>query len=220
MALTNLSRNVRYAFAAQPPLPYAEIELVVEQFQPVGAHIQLDRHGVKRIDAAADGVQRQLANRDGQATVALIADAENGRGVGGDDHPHIVPGKLRTTLAARSMLSGENDSPRGILVQMAELLHRLTDGRGVDDRHHFFEMPFQQGVKQGFSPFLQGAQILVFGDRIGFAQEAAVDPLDLLLQGINLRRQQTIQPQATRSSSVNAVPLLLSTSRNRAMPSR
>jgi len=34
-----------------------------------------------------------------------------------------------------------------------------------------------------------------FGDGVGLAQKTAVDPLDLLLQGVDLRRQQTVQPQ-------------------------
>jgi hypothetical protein len=48
----------------------------------------------KGIDAAADGVDRQLADGDGQPAISLIADAENGRGVGGDDHSHVVPRKI------------------------------------------------------------------------------------------------------------------------------
>ena len=146
------------------------------------------------VDAAADGVESQLADGDGQATVALIADAENGRGVGGDDHPHIVPGVVANhPVGAVDIERRERDSAR-ILVEMAELLDRLTDGWRVDDRHHLFEMPFQQRVEQGFGAFLQGAQVLILGDGIGLAQEAAVDPLDLLLQRIDLRRQQTVQP--------------------------
>ena len=57
---------------------------------------------MKRVDATADGINRQFANRNGQPTVALIADTENRRGVGGDDHPHIIPGKV-TDDAGRSI---------------------------------------------------------------------------------------------------------------------
>ena len=147
------------------------------------------------IDTAADGVQRQLADGDGQPAITLITDAENRRGVGGDDHAHIVPWEIAYDLGGAVDVQWRERQPARILVQMAELLHRLTDGRGIDNRHHLFEMAFQQGIEQGLGAFLQGAQVLVLGDRVGFAQEAAINPLDLLFQRIDLGRQQSIQPQ-------------------------
>ena len=56
-------------------------------------------------------------------------------------------------------------------------------------------MSLEQGVEQRFGAFLQGAQILVFGDGIGLAQKAAIDPFDLLFQRVDLRWQQAVQPQ-------------------------
>jgi len=112
---------------------------------------------VEGIDTAADGVKRQFADGDRQTAVALIADAKDGRGVGGDDHSHIVPREVADHAGGAVDVERRERQSTRILVQMTELLHRLPDGRRVDDGHHFFEMPLQQGVEQRFGPFLQSA---------------------------------------------------------------
>jgi hypothetical protein len=70
--------------SAQPVAAPAEIQVVLQQRPVVGADVETDRQGLRRVDAGARGVQRQLADGDGHAAGALIADAEDGLVVG--DH--------------------------------------------------------------------------------------------------------------------------------------
>src|SRR6185312_3576007 len=77
-----------------PPVPYAQIQRVLEQFRPVGADVQHHRQGAGRVDAARRGVDGELTGRDVDAADAPVADAEDGLGVGGDDEVDLVSGQL------------------------------------------------------------------------------------------------------------------------------
>ena len=58
-------------------VPPADIERIVEIGVVVGADIEQDRQRGRRIDAAAGGVERELADRNAHAAGALVAEAED-----------------------------------------------------------------------------------------------------------------------------------------------
>ena len=81
------------------PVAPAEVLRVFEQFDVVGAHVEHDRQRARRVDAADEGVQRELADRDAHAADALIAQTEDPLTVGHDDHVDVASrcGRLRST---------------------------------------------------------------------------------------------------------------------------
>ena len=72
------------AFVADPGVPHAEVHVVVEQTEVVGAHVQDHRDNAVGVDARGGGVDGQLADGDLDAAHALVADAQDALGVGGD----------------------------------------------------------------------------------------------------------------------------------------
>ena len=84
--------------AAEARLGYAEIVWVVVERFPIGAHVEDDGERAERAHPAAGGVERELPDRDRQAVVALIPDAEDRRRVGGHDHLDVVRRMRRDDL--------------------------------------------------------------------------------------------------------------------------
>ena len=74
---------------ADPPVPPAQVLRIFEQFHVVGAHVKHDRQRARRVDAADEGVQRELPDRDAHPADALIPEAENPLPVGHDDHVDV-----------------------------------------------------------------------------------------------------------------------------------
>ena len=62
--------------AAAAGVAVAYIERVLEQLLVIGADVQRHRNGAARVDAAAGGVQSQLADRDLNAAHPPVADAQ------------------------------------------------------------------------------------------------------------------------------------------------
>ena len=56
-----------------PTVTPAEVLGVVEEFDVVGADVEHDRQGARGVDAADEGVQRELADRDAHPADALVA---------------------------------------------------------------------------------------------------------------------------------------------------
>ena len=90
-------REIR--LAAQPPLAHAEVERIGQQRRVVGADVEIERQALRRMDARADRVQRQLADRDRHAADALVADAEDRLVVGDDDDARVVAGGVAQHVA-------------------------------------------------------------------------------------------------------------------------
>ena len=72
--------------AAHPLVPPADVERIGQPLIVVGADIEKHRQRRRGMDAAAGGVERELADRDAHAAGALIAEAEDALAVGDDDH--------------------------------------------------------------------------------------------------------------------------------------
>ena len=73
----------------------ADIERIGQAVGIVGADIEQDRQRRRRMQAAAAGIERELADRDAHAAGALIAEAENALAIGHDDRLDLVEARMR-----------------------------------------------------------------------------------------------------------------------------
>src|SRR5436190_6116005 len=102
------------------------------------------------MDAAASGVERELADRDAHAAGALIAEAEDALAVGDDDHFSAVELRIgEDLLDALSMLQAQEQSAR-LAEQPAEMLAAGTHRRRIGDRQKLFDVACQQRVEHRF----------------------------------------------------------------------
>jgi hypothetical protein len=138
------------ALTAHAGVLLTQIQVAVEQAEVVGADV--DHHGDRaaRMDAGRRGVHAQLADRDLDSPDALVADAEDALGVG--DHNQIDVVRVQFEVSQRlldefGVVDGEEQAA-GADVLVAEPFDRLTDGRGVDDRQHLFQVLAEQPVEQ------------------------------------------------------------------------
>ena len=124
--------NASYALAADPGVPVAEVQRIVQQRLVVGAHVQGYRDHAPGVDAGRGGVDGQLADRDLDAAHTPVADAQDLLGVAADDQVNVVRaesqrGERRGDVVRR--VDGQEDAPRAaVLVRV--LLDRVAD-RGV-----------------------------------------------------------------------------------------
>ncbi len=84
--------------APQPRPAIAEVERIGEERRVVRSDIERDGEGQRGMDPAARRVQRELADRDGHAARALVAEAQDALVVGHDDEPHVLVRTLAEDL--------------------------------------------------------------------------------------------------------------------------
>ena len=145
----------------QAGVVHAQIQRIVDQILAVGAHVEFDRQGLVGADAARRRVEAQLANRDRHAAEALVADAQNGAGIGGDDHPHVVERHIVQHLVDPVHVQGADRQPARVAVDVREDPHRLAHRGGVENRQQLFEVVGQNAVEQHLVAVLQGAHEFV-----------------------------------------------------------
>ena len=75
-----------------------KIQRVVQQFDVVGAHVEHDRKSASGINAADQGVERELADRDAHPADALVTQAEDPLAVRHHDHVDIAVGPVAEHL--------------------------------------------------------------------------------------------------------------------------
>ena len=78
---------------------------------------------------------------------------------------------------------------------MTETLTAQTDGRGIDNRQHFFNIAGDQRVVQGLVTILQVAQHDVTVQITGQGSPGIQATGHLFVQGQDMWGQQTIQPK-------------------------
>ncbi len=100
----------------------AEVHGVVQEPDIVGAHVEEDRQGARRVDAAQRGVQRQLADRDANAADALITQAQNPLHVGDDDDVDLPPGPIMQDLPDTVAVGIGDEKAARTAVDLAEAL--------------------------------------------------------------------------------------------------
>ena len=80
-----------------------------------------------------------------------------------------------------------------VTINIGKFLARLPDCRGIDYRQHLFQMLRNQTEVERFVVVLNGAQMDVFLKVTMALLVLAIDPLQLILNGFHLLRQQANQ---------------------------
>ena len=176
---------------ADPPVAPAEVLRVFQQFDVVGAHVEHDRQGAGRVDAADEGVQRELADRDAHPADALVTQAENALAVGHHDHVGVAVGAVVDHLGEPVPVRIGHEEPPWPPVDLAEALARLTDRRGVHDRHGLGDVVSQDSVEERLVAVLQRAQVDVLVEIVTARGELVPAVLGLLVEGLLCGREQT-----------------------------
>ena len=174
----------------------AHIEGVIEQLLVVGAHVQHHRQAVSGGDAAAGGVERQLADGDAHAADALVTEAQDPLAVGDHDHLDVLLGGVLQHVIDPVLVRIGDEEAAGTAVDVGELLARLAHGRGVDDRQHLGQMVGQQAIEQGLVGVLDVAQIDVLVHVVAKRHELTIGAFGLLFDGLDVLGQQAFQIEA------------------------
>ena len=176
---------------ADSPVAPAEVLRMFQQFDVVGAHVEDDRQRASGVDAADQGVQRQLPDRDAHPADALIAEAEDALAVGHDDHVRVAVRAVVDHLGKPVAIGiGHEEAPRPP-VDLAEALTGLTDGRRVHDRHGLGDVLAEKSVEQRFVAVLQRSQVDVLVEIVTAGGELVPAVFDLLRKGLLCGRQET-----------------------------
>ncbi len=199
--------------AGEAGLARAEVVGVLDEGLVVGAHVEGDGHDAVRGDPAAGRVERQLADGDAHAVDAQVAQAEDSRAVGDDNHVDVV---LRPVVdhggEVPAVVAAEIHAARAAKL-VPKLLADRADGRRVDERRHGLDIVYKQVKIQGFIPILEVLQIPatnanhqtfltrrrmgkvhVFGLVVWLCSKLPQYSLDLIIQSLDSWRQQTTQP--------------------------
>ncbi len=146
---------------------------------------------------ARRGVERELADRDGHAARALVAQAQDPLVVGHDDEPHVLVRPLAQQLAGSGRgRPGVIHVPARPPDDVAELLAGAADRRRVDDRQELGEVVGQQAVEERRVAVLEGREADVLLERVGLAPEVLELQLDLLLDRQDAVGEQAAQVEA------------------------
>ena len=191
--LHELVDKLEIGIAGDTFLAPADIHRIVEPFLIIRSYIEDDGQCHAGIDATRRRIKRQLADGNAHAARALIAKAENTLAIGDDNRLHrLVEGVIENAVDVMAVRVG-NKQPARSPVNLTELLAGLADHRGVDQRHHLLDMDDDQIVIQHFIGILKGAQIdMPLQVRI-FRLDGLIGPRRLLLQRLDMRRQQAEQ---------------------------
>ena len=181
--------------AAQPRRPIAEVQRIGEQRRVVGADVERDRQGQRRMDAAGGRVQRELADRDGHPARALVAEAEDPLVVGHDDEPDVLERALAQDLGDAVDVGRRDPRPARAPDDVAELLARPPDGRRVDDRQELLEVLAEESIEQGRVAVLERGQADVLLERVVLDPQVLELELDLLVDGQDAVGEQAAQPE-------------------------
>ena len=147
------------------------------------------------MDAGARGVEHQLADGNGHAARALIAQAEDALVVGDHDEADVALEEIAEALRDLAAVGGAEEQSARAAVDMAVALAGQADGRGVDDRREAFEVLDQQPVEQDFVAVEQGDEADILFQRIVLLKDVLQLHRDLLLDGEHCGRQQAFDPE-------------------------
>ena len=135
--------------------------------------------------------------RDLDAADALVADAEDALGVGGDQQVDVVRPETGVPQGGFDILRvvDRQVDAAGAAEFLAEPFDRQPDGRGVDDGQHLGDVLGEQPVEQHLVAVPQIRQVHPLPQIVGLLQVLRVHPAELAFQGGHPGRQQTGQPQ-------------------------
>ena len=167
----------------------------MEGFLPVGADVEGDGQGPGRIDARRGGVQGELADGDGHAARALVAEAQDALVVGDHDQADRLVGRRAQDLVDAADVVGRDPDAARTPQDVAELLAGAADGRRVDDRQELLEVLGQDAVEERLVAVLQGRQADVALEVVRLAADVLELEGDLLLDGRDARRHEPAQAE-------------------------
>lgn len=147
------------------------------------------------MDARAERVQRELADRDAHAPGSLVAEAEDALVVGDDQEPNLAGGRASEDLSDAAPVLGRDPDAAAATEDAAVALARLPDGGRVDDRRQLDRVLEQQAVEERLVAVLQGGEADVALEGGGLRHHRVVRALDLLLDGLDAARQQALEPK-------------------------
>ena len=180
-----------------PGMPGTEVQVVVEEFEVVGAHVQHHRQHPAGMDPGGGGVDGEFADADLDAADALVTDAEDALGVGGDQQVQVVRAETSVPQSGFDVLGVVNGQVHtaGAAEFLAEPFDRHTHGRGVDDGQHLGEVVGEQPVEQHLVAVPQVRQVHPLPQVVGLLPVLRVHPAELAFQGGHPGRQQAGQSQ-------------------------
>ena len=180
--------------AAQTALFHADVELVVEQFHVVRAHVEHHRQAGVGMHAGAGDVERELAHRNPHAIGAEVAQPENALAISDDDDPGAVRPVPEHGCDAAAVVSGD-EYPARTLVDVPEALAGESHGRGVDERLHLVDVVAHHPEEERLVPVVKRVErdeLVEIGRQRAQVLENA---RGLLLLGQHDGRQQPAQPE-------------------------
>ena len=145
------------------------------------------------MDAAAGGVERELADRDAHAAGALIAEPEDALAVGDDDDLGAIEPRVGEDLLDAIAVRQAEEQAARLAEQPAEVLAALADRRRVDDRQQLLDVAGEQRVEQRLVGVLQLAQERVALEIGGEARAAPGAGATPARRASDVRRQQAVQ---------------------------
>jgi hypothetical protein len=147
------------------------------------------------MDSGGGAVQRALADRNAHAAGALIAQPENPFIVGHHDQPHVVERCVAEDVVDPAGVLRCDPQSACLSEDVAELLARPPDRRRVDNGQEFLEVVAQNPVEEMLVAILQRHESDVLLERIGLARQVLDDARGLLLDGVDGRGQQALEPE-------------------------
>jgi hypothetical protein len=132
-SVDELVQELVVVVSPEPLLTNAQVVRVIDQVHAIRANVERHGHRVERADAPTDGVERHLTNWNREAAVSLVANAEDGRRVRGDDHTNVFHRVTVERLIGAIDVEWRKGEATRVLIEGAELLNRGADRRRVDD---------------------------------------------------------------------------------------
>jgi len=182
-------------------MPCAQVHVVIEQFQIVGAHVQYDRQHPARVDASGRRVDGELADGDLDAADALVADAQNALGVGGHQQVDVIrpeTGVPQSGFDVLRMIHRQVDTS-GAAEFLAEPLDRQPHRRGVHHRQHLGDVLGEQPVEEHLVAIAKVGQLHPLPQIVGLFRVLGVDPAHWPSKVVTSVGRRPVRLRSTRS---------------------
>ena len=194
-AWTNRSMKSKYSAPCKRSWRQPRVLGVLEALDVVRPHVQDDRQGALGGNPPDERVEGELADRDAEAPDALVADAEDPLPVGHHDHVDVPVRAVAEELGDGVPKRIGDEQPPRPPVDVAEFLAAEGDDRRVHVGHQLLHVLEDQRVEQYLAAVLERPQEDVALEVVGLALERPVRPDDLLLEGLDLRGKQPVEPE-------------------------
>src|SRR5262249_29060725 len=180
-------------FAAHAFMAPSDIERIAEPLEIVGADIQHDGQAGRRMQPAARGVKRKLADGNSHAAGALVAEAENAFAIGDDNGFDVIEPRIGQDTFDTLLLRHAQKQASRLAKGLTEFLAAQSDRGRVGDRQHPFELAHQHGVKEHLVAVLKTTQENITREIVVQAVERLHPAIHLLVELGHVWRQQPME---------------------------